>query len=37
MPHEIIFHNYPTSPFSEKVRIAFGIKRLAWRSVRSPT
>jgi glutathione S-transferase len=36
MPHEIIFHNYPTSPFSEKVRIAFGIKKLAWRSVIQP-
>jgi glutathione S-transferase len=36
MPHEIIFHNYPTSPFSEKVRVAFGIKRLAWRSVVQP-
>ena len=37
MSHEIIFHNYPTSPFSEKVRIAFGIKKLAWRSVVQPT
>jgi len=37
MAHEIIFHNYPTSPFSEKVRVAFGIKKLAWRSVVQPT
>jgi glutathione S-transferase len=37
MTHEIIFHNYPTSPFSEKVRVAFGIKQLAWRSVVQPT
>ncbi len=33
---EIIFHHYPTSPFSEKVRVAFGIKKLAWRSVEIP-
>jgi glutathione S-transferase len=37
MPHEIIFHNFATSPFSEKVRLAFGIKRLAWRSVEIPS
>jgi glutathione S-transferase len=36
MSHEIIFHNYPNSPFSEKVRVAFGIKKLAWRSVIQP-
>ncbi len=36
MTHEIIFHNYPNSPFSEKVRVAFGIKKLAWRSVVQP-
>jgi glutathione S-transferase len=34
--HEIILHNYPNSPFSEKVRIAFGIKKLSWRSVIQP-
>lgn len=33
---EIIFHHYPASPFSEKVRVAFGIKKLAWRSVEIP-
>jgi len=33
---EIIFHHYPASPFSEKVRFAFGIKKLAWRSVEIP-
>ena len=33
---EIIFHHYPASPFSEKVRFAFGIKKLAWRSVHIP-
>lgn len=36
MSHEIIFHHYPTSPFSEKVRVAFGIKQLAWRAVEQP-
>jgi glutathione S-transferase len=34
--HEIIFHHYPASPFSEKVRVAFGIKKLDWRSVEIP-
>ena len=36
MSGEIILHNYPNSPFSEKVRVAFGIKGLAWRSVVQP-
>src|SRR5258706_9311772 len=36
MTHEIIFHHYPTSPFSEKIRLIFGIKKLAWRSVEIP-
>lgn len=36
MAHEIIFHHYPTSPFSEKIRLVFGIKRLSWRSVEIP-
>ncbi len=30
---EIILHHYALSPFSEKVRLALGLKRLAWRSV----
>lgn len=30
---EIILHHYPQSPFSEKVRLALGLKQLAWRSV----
>ena len=34
--HEIILHNYPQSPVAEKVRVAFGIKGLAWRSVEIP-
>jgi glutathione S-transferase len=33
---EIILHNYPASPVSEKVRVALGIKGLAWRSVEIP-
>ena len=33
---EIILHHYPSSPFSEKIRVAFGIKKLAWRSVEQP-
>jgi glutathione S-transferase len=36
MAHDIILHHYPASPFSEKVRVAFGIKQLAWRSVEIP-
>ena len=33
---EIILHHYDTSPFSEKVRLMFGVKDLAWRSVIQP-
>ena len=33
---EIILHHYPPSPFSEKVRVALGMKKLAWRSVEIP-
>lgn len=33
---ELIFHHYPTSPYSEKVRLAFGVKGVAWRSVTIP-
>jgi glutathione S-transferase len=33
---ELILHHYDTSPFSEKVRAMFGIKRLAWRSAVQP-
>ncbi|MBV8979233.1 MAG: glutathione S-transferase family protein [Alphaproteobacteria bacterium] len=33
---EIVLHHYPSSPFSEKIRVAFGIKRIAWRSVEIP-
>ena len=33
---EIILHHYPTSTFSERVRLAFGLKGLTWRSVTIP-
>ncbi|RJG06160.1 glutathione S-transferase family protein [Noviherbaspirillum cavernae] len=33
---EIIFHHYPNSPFSEKIRLIFGFKKLAWQSVIIP-
>lgn len=33
---DIIFHHYPQSPVSEKVRIGFGIKGLSWHSVEIP-
>ncbi len=34
--HDIILHHYEFSTFSEKVRIALGLKQLAWRSVDIP-
>jgi len=33
---DIILHQYARSPFSEKVRIAFGIKGAAWQAVEIP-
>lgn len=33
---ELILHHYPMSPFAEKIRLALGFKRLAWRSVIIP-
>jgi glutathione S-transferase len=33
---DIIFHHYPSSPFSEKIRLIFGYKKLAWQSVTIP-
>ena len=33
---DLILHHYDLSPFSEKVRLAFGLKGLAWRSVDIP-
>ncbi len=34
---ELILHHYPMSPFSEKLRLIFGLKSLAWRSVLIPS
>lgn len=33
---QIILHDYPQSPVSEKVRVVFGIKNLNWKSVQIP-
>ena len=33
---QLLLHHYPTSPFSEKVRLVLGMKRIAWRSVMVP-
>jgi glutathione S-transferase len=33
---ELILHHYDFSPFSEKIRLIFGIKNLSWRSVNIP-
>jgi len=33
---EIILHHYDRSPFSEKVRLAFGLKGISWRAVEIP-
>ena len=33
---EIILHHYPLSTYSEKVRLAFGLKKLAYREVITP-
>ena len=33
---DIILHHYPESPYSEKVRLIFGLKGLPWRSVKTP-
>ena len=34
---DIILHHYPTSPFSEKIRLVLGYKQLAWKSVIIPS
>jgi len=33
---DLILHHYPTSPFSEKIRLVLGYKGLAWKSVVMP-
>ena len=36
-PHaDLILHHYPSSPFSEKIRLVLGYKKLAWKSVHIP-
>jgi glutathione S-transferase len=34
--NQLILHHYPSSPFSEKVRLILGYKNLAWKSVVIP-
>lgn len=34
---DFILHHYANSPFSEKVRLILGAKRMAWRSVHIPS
>lgn len=36
MSDEVILYHYDSSPFSEKVRLALGLKKLHWRSVHIP-
>lgn len=33
---DLILHHYDSSPYAEKVRLMFGLKSLAWRSVEIP-
>ncbi len=33
---DLILHHYPSSPFSEKIRLILGYKQLPWKSVRVP-
>jgi len=33
---EAILHHYQLSPYSEKIRLALGLKALSWRSVEIP-
>ena len=34
---DLILHHYPSSPFSEKIRLILGYKKLAWKSVTVPS
>ena len=34
--HDLILHHYPSSPFSEKIRLVLGHKKLPWKSVLVP-
>lgn len=33
---DLILHHYDLSPYAEKIRLALGVKGLAWRSVQAP-
>lgn len=33
---ELVLHHYELSPYAEKIRLVFGLKGLAWRSVQIP-
>jgi glutathione S-transferase len=33
---EIVLHHFPASPYAEKIRVIFGFKHLAWKSVTIP-
>lgn len=33
---DLVLHHYPTSPFSEKIRLILGYKKLTWKSVVIP-
>lgn len=37
MTQDILFHHYWPSPFSEKIRVIFGMKGIAWKSVEIPS
>ena len=34
--HDLILHHYASSPFSEKIRLVLGYKKLPWKSVMVP-
>lgn len=34
--NDLVLHHYPSSPFSEKVRLILGYKKLPWKSVHVP-
>ena len=33
---DLILHHYDLSPYAEKIRLALGLKGLAWNSVQTP-
>jgi glutathione S-transferase len=33
---QVILHHYPLSPYSEKIRLALGLKGVSWNSVEIP-